>query len=143
MSHITFLIIQEQENETTEVFKAEFPIEIFDNRNKYEIDNYQGIIICGGKNITTFESEELKNLIFSLFKQKKPVIAMDCGPVILANMGFLVGKCVTVNDEYGRYVHSKGAIIFDDSIVIDKNLITTRFKVPETELLETIKQKKL
>lgn len=141
MSLITLLLIQTLENKATEKLKDYFKIEIYDKKKEYKLEDYKGIIIQGDEDITNVQSESLKDLIFSAFRLKKPVVAMDCGPVVLAELGFLVGKCATVNTEYISLIHDKGAIVFDETIVIDKNLITTSFKIPETELMETIKKK--
>jgi len=140
VSLITFLLIQNKENKATEKLKDEFSIEIYDKEKEYELENYKGIIIRGDEDIKNIQNEKLKNLIFSAFRKKKPIITMDCGSVVLAGLGFLVGKCATVNEKCAGLIHAKGAIVFDEPIVIDKNLITTSFKMPETELLETIKK---
>lgn len=123
-----------------EKLKENFSIEEIENVEQYKIKNYEGLIIAGGEDITSVESQKLKELIFSAFKHKKPVIAMDCGAVVLANQGFLVGKCATVNERFGDYIHKKGAIVFDDSLLVDKNLITTSLKEPNQQLLQVIRK---
>lgn len=90
-----------------------------------KVSDYAAIVFVGGDGIYSLKLNEDKdyiNLAKAAVSQNKLVGAICLGPWILANAGLLNGKKATAAET--DYIQSKGAIVVDDAVVKDGNIIT-------------------
>lgn len=110
-------------------------------RAEHKAAGYDAIILAGDENsIAIDDMDLLKNILYEFMKENKIVGAIDCAPVLLAMTGILEGKCATVNDtkELGRQIHKLGSLFFEESVVVDKNVVTANSPSAASEFANTL-----
>lgn len=106
-----------------------FPIDRFlDNVN---INDYDALIIPGGTwNPDTLRSTPAAVQFVKDFYQSGKVTAAIChGPWVLVSAGILQGKRATANWPIHDDIRNAGAVVSDESVVVDGNLITSRHPI--------------
>lgn len=103
--------------------------------NEIEINNFDALAIPGGFERCGFYEdaydERFLHLIRQFEKQKKIIASVCVGALPIAKAGVLQNRCATtydIEDENGsrrRQLSDLGAIVKDEKIVIDKNIITS------------------
>ncbi|MGM5482386.1 MAG: DJ-1/PfpI family protein [Nanobdellota archaeon] len=101
---------------------------------------YSGVILAGDEKVMELDLDPLKDLLYEMMKEEKVVAAIDAAPVSLAMAGILTGKCSTVNDAngLGRQLHKLGGMFFDESVVVDRNIITSNSPSAAEEFANTV-----
>ncbi len=90
-----------------------------------KLSDYIAVIFVGGEGIYSLklhEDPDYQALAKSASAQKKLIGAICLGPWILADAGLLKGKKATASET--DHIKSKGAIISDEMVVRDGNIIT-------------------
>lgn len=89
-------------------------------------DNKSMIILPGGMPGTSnlLENELVKNAITLLNEKELPIAAICAAPMILGEMGFLVGKKATCFPGFEKYL--TGSIKSNNLVETDGNIITAR-----------------
>ncbi len=91
-------------------------------------DDYDGIVIIGGIGSQDFlwSSEALIARVQECAERKKITAAICLSPVVLAFSGILKGKRATVypSPASTREMKKAGAVLTDDPVVVDENIIT-------------------
>jgi len=101
--------------------------------------DYMAVIFVGGEGIYTLKLHEdpgYQALAKSAIAQKKLVGAICLGPWILADAGLLKGKRATASET--DHIKSKGAIVSDEAVVKDGNIITGNGPSASQEFAEAI-----
>jgi protease I len=95
---------------------------------KVNIDDCVAIVIPGGRAPDRMRTNaELVELAKSAFQKGKVVAAICHGPQLLIEADVLDGKRVTCYASVSTDVKNAGGIYEDSSVVVDGNLVTSRF----------------
>ena len=91
--------------------------------------DYDAVIIPGGGWNPDALRTDSKTLAFikEMNRQKKPIAAICHGPLVLINAGIIKNRKVTSFWSVQIDLQNAGALVSDKDVVIDKNLITSRF----------------
>ena len=90
-------------------------------------NNFGGIIFIGGSGVKNYWGNQNLYKIAKRFCEKKKLISAICSaPVILAKAGLLEGKDATCYPEDRNELEKCGINYKDQSVVIQKNIITAR-----------------
>ncbi len=90
-------------------------------------DDYDILILPGGKAPATIRKEKKALEIARLFFEKeKPVAAICHGPQILISAGLLKDKHVTCYKSVAVEIKNAGAVYDDKEVVVDGKLVTSR-----------------
>ncbi|MDR2578888.1 MAG: DJ-1/PfpI family protein [Chitinispirillales bacterium] len=89
-------------------------------------DSFDAVVLPGGMPGTTnlAASEETLNLIRFAYEEEKLCAAICAAPAVLAKAGILSEKKVTCYPGCESYM--SGALLFEDAVVTDYNIITSR-----------------
>ncbi|WP_420139449.1 type 1 glutamine amidotransferase domain-containing protein [Sphingomonas sp.] len=92
------------------------------------VDGYDALVIPGGvANPDTLRmNEQAIKLVRDFLFAKKPVAAICHGPWLLAEAEVLEGRTVTGWPSIRTDLKHAGAIVVDQEVVVDDNLITSR-----------------
>jgi protease I len=99
------------------------------NRTYEEInpDEYDMLLIPGGKSPTRVRKEEAALAITRHFMEgRKPVAAICHGPQVLISAGVIRGRHATCAYQVVDELKEAGAIYEDRKVVVDDNLVTSR-----------------
>ncbi len=92
------------------------------------IDDYAAIIIPGGRAPDRMRANKgLVNLIKEAFKKGKVIAAICHGPQLLIEAEVVKGKKATCYVSVSTDLKNAGGIYFNKSVVVDRNLVTSRF----------------
>jgi len=100
---------------------------------KVNPDDYDLLIIPGGSPdgapATVRKIKKAQEIAKSFFEKKKPVASICHGPWILADAGVVKGKHLTSywHDGVPEDVKKAGGIREDKEVVVDGNLVTSRY----------------
>ncbi|MDQ1261087.1 MAG: protease [Euryarchaeota archaeon] len=92
---------------------------------KVKLSDYVAVVFVGGEGIYSLklnEDPDYQALAKSTNSQKKLLSAICLAPWILADAGLLNGKRATASET--DHIKSKGAIVSDEAVVQDGNIIT-------------------
>jgi protease I len=90
-----------------------------------EIDGFDGVVFVGGQGMIAYlHDSEMTSLAKRFFETNKLTSAICIAPAILANAGILKDKKVTGADGTGEAFATVGAIIVNQPVVVDGNIIT-------------------
>jgi protease I len=104
-----------------------------------KLSDYIAVVFVGGEGIYSLKLHEdpgYQALAKSAIAQKKLTGAICLGPWILADAGLLKGKTATASET--DHIKSKGAIVSDEAVVQDGNIITGNGPTASQEFAETI-----
>jgi protease I len=105
-------------------------------------EDYDAILIPGGAwNPDTLRTvPEALSLVRQMNAQGKVVAAICHGPLVLASAGILKGRKATSYWSVQLDIQNAGATVSDVPVVVDGNLITSRFPYDIPQLIEAIGQ---
>lgn len=90
-------------------------------------EDYLALVIPGGRGPERIRnSEELKHLTRRFFELRKPVAAICHGPQVLISANVLRGRRLTAYQSIKDDVMAAGGIYFDEPVIVDENLISSR-----------------
>ena len=104
-----------------------------------KLSDYVAVVFVGGEGIYSlrlYEDPDYQALAKSTNAQKKLMGAICLGPWILADAGLLNGKRATASET--DHIKSKGAIVSDEAVVRDGNIITANGPYASQEFAEAI-----
>jgi protease I len=70
--------------------------------------------------------EGVLTLLIGLNAQDKPVGAIGNGQLALASAGLLEGRRVTIDTKAGGKLEESGAMLIDQDLVVDRNIVSAR-----------------
>ena len=93
-----------------------------------ELNQYDGIILPGGQPGSDNLREDVRviELVKDYFATGKLVAAICAAPIVLAKAGILSGRASTCYPGYEGQLDHNNAILKEDLVVIDENIITSR-----------------
>ena len=106
---------------------------------KIELSDYVAVVFVGGEGIYSLrlhEDPDYQALAKSTSAQKRLIGAICLAPWILADAGLLNGKRATASET--DHIKSKGAIVSDEAVVRDGNIITANGPLASQEFAEAI-----
>jgi len=107
-------------------YQMKFPIE--KSINDVKAENFDVIYIPGGKAPEYLRKDDrVLKLVKEFEKQKKPIVTICHGPLVLLDAGILAGKSVTGFPEICGELKKGGANVQDQSVVRDHNVVTSRW----------------
>jgi protease I len=108
--------------------------------DKVKSTDYDAVIVPGGAwNPDNLRMEKpALELLKAMYKEGKIVAAICHGPQVLINAGLLKGKKATSYWNVQQDIANAGAEVTDVPVVIDGNLITSRFPLDLPEFLSAI-----
>ena len=104
-----------------------------------KLSDYVAVVFVGGEGIYSLklnEDPDYQALAKSTSAQKRLMGAICLGPWILADAGLLNGKRATASET--DHIKSKGAIVLDEAVVRDGNIITGNGPFASQEFAEAI-----
>ncbi len=104
-----------------------------------ELSDYIAVVFVGGEGIYSLklnEDPDYQALARSTSAQEKLMGAICLAPCILADAGLLKGKRATASDT--DHIKSKGAVVSDEAVVRDGNIITGNGPLASQEFAEAI-----
>lgn len=106
---------------------------------------YDGIVIAGGIGCqdSLWRNEKLIDIVNKLGNEGKVTAAICLAPVIIAEAGLLVGKKATVfpTPASKRVMELDKAVLTDDSVVVDENIITAKMPQDAAAFADAILKK--
>ncbi len=92
------------------------------------IGDYVAIIIPGGRAPDRMRTnKDMVNLVKEAFQKGKVIAAICHGPQLLIETGVMNGKRATCYVSVSTDLKNAGGIYLDKSVVVDGNLVTSRF----------------
>jgi len=111
-------------------YKGEYGLTIessFSPKN-VNIGDYVAIIIPGGRAPDRMRTNKsMVNLVKEAFQKGKVIAAICHGPQLLIETGVMNGKRATCYVSVSTDLKNAGGIYLDKSVVVDGNLVTSRF----------------
>ncbi len=107
--------------------------------DEVDLSGYQAVVFVGGEGIYYLklnEDPDYTGLAKKAASQNKLVGAICLGPWILADAGLLQGKEATAAET--DYIKSKGAVVSDQPVVQDGNIITANGPSASQEFAEAV-----
>ncbi len=102
-------------------------IEVDKTINEADPDAYDALIIPGGRSPASLrKNKDVVGFVKAFYESGKPLAAICHGPQLLAEAGILRGKKITGYRKIKDEMLEAGAQFFDEPVVIDGNLITSR-----------------
>ena len=96
--------------------------------NDVNIDDYVALIIPGGRAPDRMRTNKgLINLTKEASQKEKVIAAICHGPQLLIEAGVVKGKKATCYVSVSSDLKNAGGIYLDKSVVVDGNLVTSRF----------------
>ncbi|MFP4047266.1 MAG: DJ-1/PfpI/YhbO family deglycase/protease, partial [Bacteroidales bacterium] len=115
--------------ETGEVkaYNSDFTIKIQKAIKDAEVDYFDALIIPGGEAPSKLrENDAVVEFAKEFFNSGKPVASICHGPQVLVTAGVLEGRTSTAYEEVKEEIEEAGGTFEDDSLVVDKNYISSR-----------------
>jgi protease I len=107
--------------------KHGYEVEVTKTLSEVKPDNYDLLVLPGGKAPEAVRKEPAAVAIARDFFQKgKPVAAICHGPQTLITAGLLKGRQATCYRTVAEELKAAGAIYKDKEVVVDGNLVTSR-----------------
>lgn len=107
--------------------KHGYEVEISKTMNEVNPDDYDILILPGGKAPEVIRKEKKAiEIVKHFFEKNKPVSAICHGPQILISAGVLEGRHATCYKSVAEELRDAGAIYEDKEVIVDKNLVTSR-----------------
>jgi len=105
--------------------------------DKYQVDlsldeaqaeDFDALLIPGGlfSPDALRMNQKAKDFASDFFRQKKPVFSICHGPQVLISAGLVNGRKMTGFKAIQQDLKNAGAIVSDETVVVDKGLVTSR-----------------
>lgn len=108
-------------------YNSDFTIGIERNVNDVSIDEFEALIIPGGKAPSVLrENSDIVDFVTEFFEAGKITAAICHGPQVLVTAGVLEGRTCAGVSGIQEEIEEAGAEYRDEELVIDDNLITSR-----------------
>jgi len=108
-------------------YNSDFTIKVQKTIKDAEVDNFDALIIPGGKAPSKLrENEKAVAFAKEFFNSGKPVASICHGPQVLVTADVLEGRTSTGYEGIKGEVEEAGAKFVDDSLVVDENYISSR-----------------
>ena len=108
-------------------YNSEFTIQIEKSVTEVSPDEFEALILPGGKAPAELrENEDVVAFAREFFNSGKPTAAICHGPQVLIRAGVMEGKNATAVKSVKEELEAAGVQYFDESVVVDENLITSR-----------------
>ncbi len=115
------------EKGAVKAYNSDFLINIEYAVDEVTVDDFDALIIPGGMAPSLLrENENVVDFARDFFNTGKPTAAICHGPQILITAGVMAGKKSTAVGSVGEELIEAGAEFYDQALVIDGNLITSR-----------------
>jgi len=132
-----------------ETYKGEYGLAVTADLSpeNVKIDEYEAVIIPGGRAPDRMRlNKGLVQLVKEAFNKGKVIAAICHGPQLLIEADVLKGKKATCYASVATDLKNAGGIYKDKSVVVDGNLVTSRFPadLPDfcQEILKLLQTKK-
>ena len=132
-----------------EAYKGKYGLSVTSDSSpeNVKIDDYEAVIIPGGRAPDSMRlNKGLVQLTREAFKKGKVIAAICHGPQLLIEADVLKGKRATCYASVATDLKNAGGIYEDKSVVVDGNLVTSRFPadLPDfcQEILKLLQTKK-
>ncbi|SEB97296.1 DJ-1/PfpI family protein [Paenibacillus sp. GP183] len=90
-------------------------------------DDYDAVIIPGGKSPShLIDNEKILNLVRKMDKAGSTIAAISHGPELLIKGRLVEARSLTAHSDLTSDIEKAGGRFVDKSVVVDKNLITSR-----------------
>lgn len=115
--------------------------------NKYidevSVSDFDGLILPGGAWNPDFLRINVKalELVKSVINANKPLATICHGPLVLINANLVKGRNVTGYWSIMKDLENAGAHVYDQPVVIDKNIISSRFPYDLPRMLNAFTSK--
>ena len=107
--------------------KNGYPLEVDGEVKDYKAKDFDAVIVPGGYAPDKLRRyKEVLNFVKEMYKSGKVVAAICHGPWVLVSAGILKGKKVTCVNVIKDDVINAGAQYFDQEVMVDGNIITSR-----------------
>ena len=107
--------------------KNGYPLEVDGEVKDYKAKDFDAVIVPGGYAPDKLRRyKEVLNFVKEMYKSGKVVAAICHGPWVLVSAGILKGKKVTCVNAIKDDVINAGAQYFDQEVMVDGNIITSR-----------------
>ena len=108
-------------------YNSDFTINIQKAVTEVSIDDFDGLILPGGRAPATLrENADVLAFVQAFYATGKPTAAICHGPQVLISAGLMEGKTCTAFPDVEPELVEAGANFVDESLVLDGNLITSR-----------------
>lgn len=104
-----------------------FPVDVYLDAARTE--NYEALVIGGGawNPDSLRQNKDVLKFVKDFAESGKPVGAICHAPWVLVSAGIIKGKNVTGNWAIFDDLKNAGALVSDEAVVVDANLITSRY----------------
>ncbi len=110
-----------------QAYNSDFTIGIQRTVENVSIDNFEALIIPGGRAPAELrEHPDIVEFVREFNREGKVIAAICHGPQLLAAAGALEGRTITCVSGIQEEMEEAGAEYVDEELVIDENLITSR-----------------
>ncbi|EJE4199119.1 intracellular protease, PfpI family protein [Vibrio cholerae] len=108
-------------------------------------NDFDGLVLPGGAWNPDFLRTDInaQNLVKSIVKSNKPLATICHGPLVLINADLVKGKNITGYWAIMKDLENAGAIVKDEPVVIDGNLLSSRFPYDLPRLMNAFTEKLL
>ncbi len=108
-------------------------------------EDFDGLVLPGGAWNPDFLRTDInaQNIVKSIVKSNKPLATICHGPLVLINADLVKGKNITGYWAIMKDLENAGAIVKDEPVVIDGNLLSSRFPYDLPRLMNAFTEKLL
>ena len=107
--------------------KNGYPLDVDGNVKDYKAKDFDAVIVPGGfAHDKLRRYKEVLDFVKEIFNNGKVVAAICHGPWVLVSAGILKGKKITCVNAIKDDVINAGAQYFDQEVMVDGNIITSR-----------------
>jgi len=130
------------ERGTVKAYNSDFTIEIEKSVNEVSVDDFDALILPGGRGPSVLrEKDEVVQFVSAFWQTGKVTAAICHGPQVLITAGVMDGKTSTGIGGIQDELEEAGVNFVDESVVVDGNLITSRMPDDLYDFSRTIHEK--
>ncbi|EHV9860179.1 type 1 glutamine amidotransferase [Vibrio vulnificus] len=113
--------------------------------DEVSFDDFDGLVLPGGAWNPDFlrTDVEAQNLVREIVNSNKPLATICHGPLVLINSGLVKDRKITGYWAIMKDLENAGAKVYDQPVVIDGNLISSRFPYDLPRLMNSFTEKLL
>ncbi|NUM33890.1 MAG: type 1 glutamine amidotransferase [Candidatus Brocadiae bacterium] len=107
------------------------------------VDDYDGLIIPGGAwNPDSLRHDpKVQKFVREMYSQNKLTAAICHGPLVFVNAGIIRGKKATCFWNVQIDIQNAGANVMDQAVVVDENMVTSRYPFDLPDFMKAIEEK--